>query len=199
MLAAVIKLMIHHPSILASQKPNSPQEKLLKTSMPSWRNYWMEKRTKVRDGRWISPQKNFYFSFMLNHFSGRTFVWKPERREEFWGCFSFTSDWIWRMFRREEISSSRTEKVRKSVTLNQQPSDWSLNTAKKRSTVIIIIVVVFSRRSVCFRCCPVFLGGSSVLSGVGTVTSKRCKLISCSKFSVYSVRTSTVFISETPN
>lgn len=45
MLAAVINIFF--PSILGSQNPNSPQEKLLKILMPSWRNYWMKKRTVV--------------------------------------------------------------------------------------------------------------------------------------------------------
>lgn len=168
---------IFFPSILASQNSNSPQEKLLKTLMPSWRNCWMKQRTVVIRWRSISSQKNS----LVSHLCWTTFQAEPlsvnaDRWESFWGCFSLISDWIWGMFRRQEdIFSSRTEKVRKSVTLNQQPSDWSLNAAKK--IIIIIISIISSGRSVCFRCCPVFLGGSSVVNGVGTVTSKRWKLM----------------------
>lgn len=52
------------PSILASQNPNSPQEKLLKILTPSWRNYWMKKRTVVI--RWRSTlSSEELFSFHL--------------------------------------------------------------------------------------------------------------------------------------
>lgn len=47
---------------------------------------------------------------------------------------------------------------------------------------IILFMCSYMMCSVCikFRCCPVFVGGSSVTNGVGTATSKRCEsILSC--------------------
>lgn len=45
--------------------------------------------------------------------------------------------------------------------------------SKKRALLLVLLLDFPKQDLFSFRCCPVYIGGSSVVNGVGTVTSKR--------------------------